>query len=70
MHELTKLPVHNFSARSLDGELQLGEMRHPAATLAVRLQLDLPLAELQLLEGELVLVPLVEVAEEPNLLQS
>ena len=45
-------------------------MRHPAATLAVRLQLDLPLAELQLLEGELVLVPLVEVAEEPNLLQS
>ena len=44
-------------------------MRHPAPSLPVRLQLDLPLAELQPLERELVFVPAVEVAEKPHLLR-
>ena len=64
------LPVHDFPTRSLDCKLQLGEMRHPTPSLAVRLKLDLPLTERQPLERELVLVPAVEVAEEPHLLRT
>jgi hypothetical protein len=67
----TSIPVDDFSTTRLDGQLDLGQMRDPALSrLFVRFESDLPLSMGELLEGELVLVPRVEVAKKPRLLRA
>ena len=54
------------AVRTLDRQLQLGQVSNAALASLVRRQAKLPAAVSQTLQRELELVPIVEVAEEPQ----
>ena len=54
------------TVRSLDCDLDLGQVFDPALSLVVSWDPNLPSAEFHPLKRHLVLVPVVEVAEKPH----
>ena len=73
MIEISEAPMHflpfmDFPVMALDDELEFAEMWDRALSGTVGLQPKLPLAEVQLLERQLELVPLVEISKEIHFL--